>query len=261
MTCDDIQLAEVPMKYLIVNADDYNLTEDVSRGIIEASCKGIVTSTTVMVNIPGFDKTVNLLLNSSVSAGIHFNLTFGEPLCNDVPALVNKEGRFNRRFEIEPEHIFQVIKEINAQYNRFLDSGIKPSHFDSHHHVHTKPELKKIFFDFSREKNLPMRSRSGLHRDETTAHNIKTPDYFYENFYGEQASLSTIEHILENLKDGITEIMCHPGYNSNSLEEISSYTDNREKELSILTEPELLKLIDYLGIKLTGYDEILQIGD
>ncbi len=245
------------MKYLIVNADDYNLTEDVSHGIIEASCKGIVTSTTVMVNIPGFDKTLDLLLNSSISAGIHFNLTFGEPLCDDVPGLVNKEGRFNRRFEIEPEHISQVVKEINAQYNRFIDSGIKPSHFDSHHHVHTKPELKKIFFDFAREKNLPMRSRAGLHKDETSALNIKTPDYFYENFYGDQATVCTLEYILKNLKDGVSEIMCHPGYNSASLEGISSYNNTREKELSVLTAPEILKLVDELHIKLINYEQLV----
>lgn len=245
------------MKYLIVNADDYNLTEDVSRGIIEASRNGIVTSTTVMVNIPGFDKTLNLLLNSSVSAGIHFNLTFGEPVCNDVPGLVNKEGRFNRRFEIEPEHISQVVREIDAQYNRFLASGIKPSHFDSHHHVHTKPELKKIFFDFACEKNLPMRSRAGLHKDETSEQNIKTPDYFYENFYGDRATVSTMEYILKHLKDGVSEIMCHPGYKSKSLEEISSYTCNREKELSVLTDTEILKLVDYLDIKLINYEHLI----
>lgn len=245
------------MKYLIVNADDYNLTEDVSRGIIEASRKGIVTSTTVMVNIPGFDKTIDLLLNSSISAGIHFNLTFGEPLCGDVPGLVNKEGRFNRRFEIEPEHISQVVREIDAQYNRFLGSGIKPSHFDSHHHVHTKPELKKIFFDFAREKNLPMRSRSELHKDETTALNIKTADYFYENFYGDRATVSTMEYILKHLKDGVSEIMCHPGYNSDSLEGISSYNNTREKELSVLTAPEILKLVDELHIKLINYEQLI----
>ncbi|MEQ8222203.1 MAG: carbohydrate deacetylase [Candidatus Eremiobacterota bacterium] len=246
------------MKYLIVNADDYNLTEDVSRGIIEASRNGIVTSTTVMVNIPGFDKTLDLLSNSSLSAGIHFNLTFGEPVCNDVPALVNKEGRFNRRFEIEPEHISQVVREIEAQYNRFLASGIKPSHFDSHHHVHTKPELKKIFFDFAREKNLPMRSRAGAHKDETSALNIKTPDYFYENFYGDQATVSTMEYILKNLKDGMSEIMCHPGYNTDSLEAISSYACNREKELSVLTDAEILKLVDELHIKLINYEQLIR---
>jgi predicted glycoside hydrolase/deacetylase ChbG (UPF0249 family) len=244
------------MKYLIVNADDYNLTEGVSLGIMEAFDKGIVTSTTFMVNIPDGDKNLKLLLNSSISAGIHFNLTLGEPLCKDVPAIINNEGRFNRQFHIESEDISQVLLEIDAQYNRFLEYGIKPSHFDSHHHVHTRPELKNIFFDFACKKNLPMRSRSVIHKDETSAWHIKTPDYFYENFYGESADFLTMENILKNLKDGVSELMCHPGYNSNFLEDISSYTDNREKELSVLTDPEILKLVDYLGIKLIGYSDI-----
>ena len=40
-------------KQLIVNADDYGLTPGVSRGILEAHLKGIVTSTTVMMGLPG----------------------------------------------------------------------------------------------------------------------------------------------------------------------------------------------------------------
>jgi len=245
------------MKYLIVNADDYNLTEGVSLGIIEAFNKGIVTSTTAMVNIPDFERNLNSPLNSST--GIHFNLTSGEPVCQNVPALVNSEGKFNRNFHIEPENISQVLMEIEAQYNRFLDSGIKPSHFDSHHHIHTKSELKDLFFDFACKKNLPMRSRRGLHQKETSSKHIKTPDYFYENFYGECANLTTMEDILKNLKDGVNEIMCHPGYNSLSLEKISSYGANREKELSVLTDPEILKLVDELHIKLINYWQLNHI--
>ena len=37
---------------LIVNADDYALSPGVSRGILEAHARGVVTSTTALVNTP-----------------------------------------------------------------------------------------------------------------------------------------------------------------------------------------------------------------
>ena len=38
---------------LIVNADDFGLTDGVTLGILHAMEHGIVTSTTMMVNTPG----------------------------------------------------------------------------------------------------------------------------------------------------------------------------------------------------------------
>ena len=40
------------MKQLIINSDDYGRTPEISRGIREAHLRGVVTSTTCMMNIP-----------------------------------------------------------------------------------------------------------------------------------------------------------------------------------------------------------------
>ena len=44
------------MKCLIVNADDFGLTLGVNRAVIEAHTRGILTSTTVMANMPAFEE-------------------------------------------------------------------------------------------------------------------------------------------------------------------------------------------------------------
>ena len=46
------------MKRLIVNADDFGLTEGVNRGIIQAFREGILTSATLMANAPAFEDAV-----------------------------------------------------------------------------------------------------------------------------------------------------------------------------------------------------------
>ena len=42
------------MKKVIVNADDFGLTQSVNRGIVRAYMDGVVTSTTLMVNMPRY---------------------------------------------------------------------------------------------------------------------------------------------------------------------------------------------------------------
>lgn len=48
------------MKFLTVNADDFGLIGGVNRAVIEAHARGILTSATVMANMPAFDEAVRL---------------------------------------------------------------------------------------------------------------------------------------------------------------------------------------------------------
>lgn len=46
--------------FLIVNADDFNLTEGLTRGTLVAHRDGSVTSATLMVNLPGLERSRDL---------------------------------------------------------------------------------------------------------------------------------------------------------------------------------------------------------
>lgn len=249
-------------KYLIVNADDYNLTEGVSRGIVTCFREGIVTSTTFMVNLPVEKEILSLLANNNISAGIHFNLTFGRPLSDIkyIPDLVDPEGKFFRDFSkrVKKDMVSQVLIELKAQYERAMDLGFNPVHFDSHHHVHTAFELKDLFFDFALEKKLPLRSLNGLHRKEAYSKNIITTDDFYDSFYGSEATFSALEKIISSLSPGVAELMCHPGYSDGTLCEISSYNDSRVKELDILCSSELFHLLKKFEIELINYSDLVR---
>ena len=87
-----------PVRRLIVNADDFGLTAGVNEGIQDAVEAGVVTSTTMMVNTPGFGDAVRRAagLRDRLSVGLHFNLTTGAPVApaSEVPSLVDGAGRF-----------------------------------------------------------------------------------------------------------------------------------------------------------------------
>jgi chitin disaccharide deacetylase len=130
------------MKRLIVNADDFGYTPGVTRGILRAHKNGIVTSTTVMINMPYAEESLRMAREQApdLGVGLHLNLTAGTPLSapNLVPDLVDKNGEFLSRETLLPKLSSidpgQLACEIQAQAQRFVElMGKPPDHLDSHH--------------------------------------------------------------------------------------------------------------------------------
>ena len=83
----------------------------------------------------------------------------------------------------------------------------------------------------------------------------RSPDTFRYEFYGNGARLEVILDILDGPSDGVTELMCHPGY-ADELED--AYREPRERELEILQDPLLLEAIRERGIVLTTFAAVGQ---
>src|SRR5919108_1619043 len=154
------------MKYLIINADEYGLTEGVNNAIIDCVKAGVVTSTTVIVNGPGMYHAVQhlpVLSEKRVSVGLHFNLTLGLPVSEKVPSLVSAEGKFYPRKSLCLKLPFgqvsrsEVMDELVAQWNRLVEVGITPSHLDGHAHVHILPGIIESVLAFAVERHIPIR--------------------------------------------------------------------------------------------------------
>ena len=78
---------------LIVNADDFGLTDGVTYGILDAMKNGIVTSTTMMVNTPGTVKAATIAReNPELAVGLHSNISLGCPLTDG--ASLTENGMF-----------------------------------------------------------------------------------------------------------------------------------------------------------------------
>lgn len=144
---------------LIVNADDFGISEGVNKGIIEAHRRGILTSTTAMANMPAFEHAVQLAReNPELGVGVHLNLTSGTPLLppSQIPRLVRPDGRFHtlsfvlRQLTLGQLDEGQIEAELSAQVERVMSVGISPTHVDSHHHVHMHPRLQPIAIRIAR---------------------------------------------------------------------------------------------------------------
>lgn len=146
------------MALLIVNADDYGLTDGVARAILDAHRNGIVTSTSVLTLSPAFDKTAAWLLDEpALGTGAHLAVVGEDPpllSAREIPTLVDRHGMLNnswRQFlpkaaagRIDPD---DLRREFGAQINRITDAGLTIDHFDTHQNLHLWPLVQRVVME------------------------------------------------------------------------------------------------------------------
>ena len=121
---------------LIINADDFGRTRGINYGIVEAMKNGVLSSTTIMMNMPYAEHAVNLAKKEGItSIGVH--LTFIEKWISLGKTLVDEHGVFKKYPELMAEADVEEIKtEMRTQIDKLISMGVKPTHLDGHHHVH-----------------------------------------------------------------------------------------------------------------------------
>ncbi len=218
-------------KVLVVNADDFGYSPGVNRGIVECHRRGIVTSTSLMVDAKGTAEAVALgQENPDLSIGLHWDV-FGED---------------ERDFDLDD--VPAVREEFRRQLERFQELlGRPPTHVDSHRHAHREDHLLPVFEELVEPLGVPLR---GDRR-------VKFVGGFYAQWEWGVTELDYVrvpflEQLLrEEVAEGWTELSCHPGYVTPRFD--SMYSSEREEEIRTLTNPRIRETIDELGIRLVGY--------
>jgi hypothetical protein len=160
----------MPLSRLIVNADDFGISNTVNRAILESMESGLVTSTSMIANMPGFEDAVQLVREHGLligRIGLHLNLTEGHPLSRpilDCPAFCNDNGCFvyprRSMFLLNSSEKRAVYDELKAQLECLLAMGIRPTHLDSHHHIHTEWAIAPLVCRLARQYGIPRIRRS-----------------------------------------------------------------------------------------------------
>ena len=153
------------MKRLIVNADDFGWSEAVTSGILRAHREGLLTSTTLMANLPGAAEALERARREApgLGIGLHLNLTEGRPLTGDSAAsLTDPQGRFIgalitvvRLVRTSEAARRAAESEWEAQIAWARDRDLRPTHLDGHKHVHLAPALLPIAISLARKYGIP----------------------------------------------------------------------------------------------------------
>lgn len=249
------------MLKLIINADDLGLTPGCNDGILQAITEGIVTDTTILINADFAAQGIEMLKTRGIhQAGLHLNLTFGQPVspADTVPSLVGPDGRFHHRAAkvLPVADRREAERELRAQITSFLSSGLTLNHLDSHHHIHSYPELLDMVVTLAQELGVPLRQTSPRVRERIAGAGVAVTDHFSMGFYGAEVSVDMLKGIINSCRDGVLEIMCHPATPDPILPTVSSYSGCRGMELDILTNPIMKTFISEQNIRLISFSEL-----
>ncbi|MCM8774624.1 MAG: ChbG/HpnK family deacetylase, partial [Candidatus Omnitrophica bacterium] len=160
--------------------------------------------------------------------------------------------------------------ELESQISKFIDNGLFPTHIDTHHHIILLPKIFNIIYSLMMKYKIyrcrllqPSKtyfSDSFLKRKVKYAMlkrrgkidmaNLHFPDYVFD------IEKLTLKERISQARDGVNEIITHPGYIDDEVKKFSGRIYKREEELHQLLSEEVRDLIKRNNIKLINYGEI-----
>jgi predicted glycoside hydrolase/deacetylase ChbG (UPF0249 family) len=243
-------------RFLIINADDLGISSEVNRGIFTAYKHGVVTDSSLLINGACSQEAVTILRkNPQFSAGIH----------TDLDSLLGWESPGKEKFTRQELHqimnestfVTKIEQEIHEQIEAFLDTGLIPSHIDTHHHVHGFPQIfetlveamdrygiKALRFNktgyslMGREDILLSAETAQWMEDALRQRRITYPHLLIDPL---------LPFSLEELPPGVTELMVHPS---------SGGDPWRQNDFTMLMDPCFMHTVREKGIKLISFSEL-----
>jgi predicted glycoside hydrolase/deacetylase ChbG (UPF0249 family) len=149
---------------MVINADDFGMSPEINSAIVQAFELGLISSATLLTNMPGFIDASSYLqdLNLVGRIGVHLNFVEGRPLTAGMTKLkrfCNDNGRYHglrpTAFHLNRVEAGAVEEEIRAQIEAVVALGITPSHIDSHHHAHTEWAIGRLVTKVAIDLSIP----------------------------------------------------------------------------------------------------------
>lgn len=271
---------------LVVNADDFGLTEGTNQAIIDAHLNGIVTSTSLLANGYAFDHAVDLARrNPSLGVGVHLTLTEGPPVSTDAALLLGPDGNlplsnqpFVRALITGRLSRTAIRREFEAQVRKIIAAGITPTHIDGHKYIHLLPGITTIAAEIAHEYAIPVMrvphrigdspSRVGripgililatlgtlAYRPAKRAGLLMADQVIGFTDTGHLDKIAVQRLLLRNTPHpGLTELLCHPGYRTPQLSALAAqgyhWIDSYafEAESAAVSEPLLRGQLEAAG--------------
>jgi chitin disaccharide deacetylase len=279
---------------IIVNADDFGASAGVNRAVIRAFRDGFLTSCSLMVGGDAFPEAVKLARESrGLGVGLHLVAVMGKSVLppREIPSLVDREGYFSTdpvkaglNYFFSTTARKELAREMRAQFERFVASGIRLSHVDSHLHFHFHPVVFDLAVGLCKEfgvrcMRIPeddldlltlwegkrsvqrqtasrffglftRRMKARLER-EGIVHTRKVLGHFMTG----RMNRSYVLHVLDHLSPGDYEIYLHPEDAGENIA-FTAARSQRRLELEVLLDPQVKERIRERGIQLIHFGQL-----
>lgn len=309
---------------LVLHADDFGMNEAVTEGIVLGFSKGLLTSTAILTNAPGFAAAIAQwkVLQSRFAErdlpslasrerladslapfdlGIHLNLTQGRPLtAGRYPELLLDEGgRFPGVFGLARRLLISgwkyrapIERELTCQIEMLLDHRIAPTHLNAHQYIDLFPIVGAILPELLRRYSIRVvrvpwercltwtmlwrrfepanwwlgqtkRMFAFHHRVRMKRLGTAHPAAYFGTSHAGRISIDLLQTFVAAAGPGLTEIGMHPGCPSAETRDDLAVDDwhdplasLRAEELSLLTSPDLIRILESQNIRLGRLSEL-----
>ena len=255
------------LKELLIRCDDIGMCHSVNLAVENVIKTGIPFSASVMFVCPWYQEAVDILKDHpQVTVGIHLTLNaewknyrWG-PVSGKsaVPSLVDSLGYFfpsRAAFEANHPKLEEIEKELRAQIERAIHSGLNIKYVDYHMSTAVdKPEYRAILEKLANEYHLGI-SRYFGEQD--------IPNMYFDPIESKADSLyKTLSNINSNQ---VNLLVCHIGVDNPELQAMTDLnpfgpkemSKNRQAELSAIISPKFLDAVKVNHIMLINYAQLI----
>lgn len=214
----------------------------------------------------------------------------------EVASLVNKDGRlpeslglFVARLSAGRIRIEEIERELRAQIEKIRAAGIEPTHLDTHKHTHAHPRVMEAVGKVARgcgilrvrkpvenlrnswattrgngDRNAALLAGAAAVRAVEPVFaaigrrfDLHWPDNFLGLAVTGRLGREALRRMIENLPEGSTEIMLHPGVCDEELKRcVTRLREQRQTELDALLDAGVKSAVAEQGIRLISYREL-----
>lgn len=247
-----------------------------------------------MANMPGAEQAAERAKDMpGLGVGVHLNLLTGKRLCDDeiCDCLCDGEGKF--RFSAGQAAVRSfysgkfrkaVRAEFEAQIRWMIDKGIKPTHLDSHKHLHTFGTIYPIAVELAGKYGIgairnpveklnggegvrwPGAPKGGKKRaavinlmariDRVINSEFIKNNFFIGTTHTGKIDVEFLTAAARSAKRGVTEVMTHPGYIEDIDENETRLVEERKIELEALCSERVRQALREENIELINYGKV-----
>jgi predicted glycoside hydrolase/deacetylase ChbG (UPF0249 family)/predicted neuraminidase len=277
-------------KVLLLHIDDAGMSPEANSATQNYISNGQIMSAAVMMPCPNAKDFLDWAKNHpTADIGVHLTLTsewktyrwgsVSNPA--KVPGLIDPDGKLWHDVPDVVKHASpqEVETEIRAQIEKFIASGIKPTHIDTHMGtLYGSPEYVRVFLKVAEEYRIPANvinlsvpevanqfRQAGYPITDEVIRNIgeyRLPKL--DNFTSVPKG-STYEEkragffkLVRSLNSGLTEIIFHPATNTENLKTITGSWQQRVWEAELFADPVVHQFFKDEGIIITNWKEIMK---
>ncbi len=271
-------------KLLIIHADDMGLAHSVNTASIIAFENKGITSGSIMVPCPwSMEMMAYVKEHPGLDVGIHLTLTAewelykwgGVNPSDQIQSLLDKNNNFYPSVEElgNAVKVAEALKEMKAQIDKIINSGIQPTHIDTHMgSVLATPELIQAYLSLSDTYHLPVlfpRAYISWFPPET-GKELGKKIFLVDNLFMLDEKTVTPNWIdayrkgVESLQPGLNEIIVHLSKDNEEMQAISKGhkdygSEWRQKDLDLVSSSEFRDLLKSNNIILIGWKQVRDV--